>query len=354
MAKSNQTTTRAAKKAPAAPRRRKRRRGNRTLHYALMIFFLLAAGVALSLTVFFKIESVTVIGTDKYPPEEIAAASGILPGDNMFRVNAGTVKTVLVEKYPYIDFVELRRKLPHAIQLEITQCKPAGALALDGEYMLITKEGKVLERGLIFIPEEIPLIKGVEAGDKMPGERLGLDESDARKMQSRLKTIYQALAPAEDGEEKSLVEIAALEAEKNELERVLKSAQSAESAMVMLDYLFEAMNETGFQNLTNVDLSDEYNMKIVYENRLLFKLGTEAQLTDKLNFIKQIIEKDLPQDAQGIVDVSDTTKNRLIYEEMTIEEAIAGGKRRERPQKSSSELEPVDSPEPDTNTDEPS
>lgn len=315
---------RAAAAAAGARRRRARRTGKRTLHYILVFLFLAAVFVTLSLTVLFRIESVTVVGTDKYPPGEVAKNSGIAEGDNIFRVNGADVSDILTRQYPYIESVNIRRKLPNAVQLEITQCKPAAALSFGDEYLLFTRGGRVLERGLIFIPEDIPIVKGVLDSGAQPGENLTLPEGDVAKMQKRLNQVTQALTD----EEKTLVELAELRDEAVRLEAALENASSASSAMVMLDYLFKAMDETGFGSVTNVDITDGFNMKIVYENRLLFKLGTEAQLTDKLNFIKQIVEKNLTADAQGIVDVSDTTKNWLIYEEMPIEQAISGGVRR--------------------------
>lgn len=255
-------------------RRRKRHGGKKTLHYILITIFLLAAGAALSLTVFFKIESVTAVGADKYPPGEIVAASGISAGDNLFRVDVAAVKDKLMAEFPYIEEVAVRHKLPNAIQLEITQCKPAGVLSDSGEFLVITREGKVLERGLLFIPENVPLIKGIDTENVRPGGELG---------------------------------------------------ESAAAALRMLDYLFKAAEETDFGEITNVDLTDIYNMKIIYENRLLLNLGTESALVEKLNFLKEMILNQLPADAEGLINASDISRY-LIFTEMTIKEAESGKK----------------------------
>lgn len=254
--------------------RRKRRRGKKTLYYILILFFLLAAGAALSLTVFFKIESVTAVGVDKYPPDEIVAKSGIAIGDNLFRVDSAAAKDKLLAEFPYIEKISVKHKLPNAIQLEITQYKPEGALIDSGELLLITREGKVLERGVLFIPENIPLIKGIDTENAQPGKTLGDNSTDALRM---------------------------------------------------LDYLFKAAAETDFGEITNVDLTDIYNMKIIFENRLLLNLGTESALVAKLNFLKEMIQNRLPADAQGLIDASNVSRS-LIYTEMTIEEAESGKK----------------------------
>lgn len=256
-------------------RMRNLRRGNRTLHYILIITFLLAAGITLSLTVFFQIDSVTAVGTDKYPPDDIVAASGIQVGDNMFRVDSKAVTENILDKFPYIESVEVTRKLPHAIQLQLTQCVAAGALSDGGDYLIIARDGKVLERGLVFIPEDIPLIKGIKTGGAKPGDTLGDEAADALRM---------------------------------------------------LDYLFKAIDETGFGEITNVNLADPYNMKVVYENRLLINLGTESDLPAKLNFIKETIDNGISKDAQGLINASDISRS-LNYTPMSLEDALAGKKR---------------------------
>ena len=79
-------------------RRKKRRHGRYILHYILIAAFVLSVGAALSMTVFFKIEKVEVAGNTKYPPEEIIAASGIAPGQNLFRVHGDQVSEKLTQR----------------------------------------------------------------------------------------------------------------------------------------------------------------------------------------------------------------------------------------------------------------
>lgn len=291
--------TRGAKQPPAN-KRKKRRRSNRTLYYILITVILLAAGITLSLTVFFKIESVTAVGVDKYPPDDVVAKSGIQTGGNLFRVDSAAVRDKLKAEFPYIDEVELRLKLPNEIQLEVTQCKPGGALLDNGEYLIITREGKVLERGLLFIPESIPLIKGIDTGGAQPGKMLGQNSTDA---------------------------------------------------LIMLDYLYKAADETSFGEITNVDLTDIYNMKIVYENRLLLNLGTESELPAKLNFLKETIANRLPDDAEGLIDASDISRS-LIYTPMTIAEAESGKKHNEKKPRYSARTVTPDEPDEQSSEDD--
>ncbi len=263
---------------PAHRNKRRRRGGNRTLHYVLFTVVLLSVAVILSLTVLFEITLVSVSGVDKYPAEDLVRDSGVVTGENLFRVDHRAVSENLLEKYPYIDTVTVRLRPPHEIMLELTECTAAGALKEGGDYIMITADGKVLERGLLYIPENIPLILGLNTNGAQPGKILGMSEDG--------KTQDQNIA----------------------------------DALRMLEYLFAAVEETGFGMPTNVDLTDVYNMKIIHENRLLLNLGTESELVAKLHFLKNMIDEQLSKDAQGLINAEDIGA-RVIYESMPVEEA---------------------------------
>ena len=257
------------------PRGRKRRRGgNKTLYYILFTVVLLACAIILSLTVLFKVETVSVTGADKYPPEELARESGIVLGENMFRVDYNGARERLLKSHPYLETVELRLRPPHDIIIEVTQSVPAGAIAEGENSVMITRNGKVLERGLLFIPDGIPLITGINTSGVQPGELLGESSADALRM---------------------------------------------------LGYLFDSVEATGFGMPTNVNLTDIYNMQIVHENRLLLNLGTESELEAKLDFVKNMIAEQLPPNAQGIINAGNVSRE-VIFIDMPIEDARRGVK----------------------------
>jgi hypothetical protein len=260
---------------PGRPRARKRRRGgNKTLYYILFTLVLLATAIILSLTVLFEVETVSVAGADKYSPEELARESGIMIGENMFRVDYQGAKDRLLKNYPWLETVELRLRPPHEIHIEVTQSVAAGAVAEGENSVMITRNGKILERGVLFIPDDIPLVTGINTAGTQPGELLGEASADALRM---------------------------------------------------LGYLFDSVEVTGFGMPTNVNLSDIYNMQIVHENRLLLNLGTESELDAKLNFLKNMITEQLPKDAQGVIDAGNVGRE-VIYVEMPIEDARRGVK----------------------------
>ena len=248
----------------AAPRRR-RRTGKRTLHYLLLLIFMLAAGVILSLTVFFQIEDVAVIGVDKYEPDDVVEASGVQVGDNLLRLDTQRIEQEMTKAFPYIESVRVERRFPPRVELIVTQSVPQAAAVASGEVVFITLEGKILERGDLLVPPELPIVRGLSLQGAEPGTWLGGEEDPEN-----------------------------------------------EERLVMLRYLFEAAENTGFTPMTNVDVRDRLNIKIIHEARLILELGSEADLEYKLTFLRSVIENEIRPDAQALLDAANARDKQLI------------------------------------------
>ena len=140
------------RKAPAPPRRKRRRRPGkfrRALHAlsrAVLLLLLTAAAIVM-MTIFFKVNTISVEGAEKYSVEEITNALDISKGDNLYLWNKMKVQEHLLEKLPYLDSVRIRRHLPDALVLTVTECHAAAAVkAEDGSYYYISSTGKILEQ----------------------------------------------------------------------------------------------------------------------------------------------------------------------------------------------------------------
>jgi cell division protein FtsQ len=218
----------------------------------------------MSLTFLFKIESVQVIGADRYRPDEIAAVSGIGIGDNLLRLDTGAIEQKILGQFPYIETVAVKRRFPPRVELVVTRSVPSWAAFSEDEVALITKEGKLLEKGDLLVPPEIPVVRGFELEGVTPGAFIGGEEDPENAERLR-----------------------------------------------MLSYLSEAARKTGFPAITNVDLTDPLNMTIVYEARLLLVLGSESDLEYKLTFIQEVIG-DLGEEDQARIDASAAARDKQV------------------------------------------
>ncbi len=247
-------------------RLRRRRTGRQTLNHLLILIVAAAIFAVLSLTVFFKIEEIGVEGSTRYAAEEVIQASGVKPGDNLFRISAKTVtKRLLEANLSYVDMVKLKRVFPAKLVIEIIEATPLGAVDTAAGYVVIGQTGKVLELGAQTLPEGTTIVTGMYLYDPQVGRKLG-----------------EGYDPKEEAE----------------------AAEQESEGFTMLSNLVEAVEHTDFQGITMVDFTNRLNMIVVYEDRILVELGSHGDLEYKLSFVKRVIEEELDPSFQGILDAS--------------------------------------------------
>jgi len=79
------------------------------------------AAMTVGATVFFQVEQIEVSGNHRYTQEEIVAATGIVAGDNLFRMNKFAIQDRVKEEMPYIEDILIRRRLPSTITVAVEE-----------------------------------------------------------------------------------------------------------------------------------------------------------------------------------------------------------------------------------------
>lgn len=102
-------------------RRRRKSRGRFGPLFKLLCVLTVVVAVTMGATVFFQVETVAVSGNSRYTQEEVAAASGIQTGDNLFHMNKNQVARQIRETLPYIGEVSIQRSLPSTIVISVTE-----------------------------------------------------------------------------------------------------------------------------------------------------------------------------------------------------------------------------------------
>ena len=93
---------------------------------------------------FFKVDTISVSGNDRYSRETILAASGVSEGDNLFLLNKYDAAKI-TEALPYVESVRLSRKLLGTLRIDIVECSDPAGIQQDGHCWLISPEGKLSE-----------------------------------------------------------------------------------------------------------------------------------------------------------------------------------------------------------------
>lgn len=117
----------------------------RVLGRVLLTGIVLVAAVV-AMTVFFRVKNVSVEGAAQYSSEELIAGMDVKKGDNLYLWNKKRVISDLMHSFPYLESVQLRRKIPDSLVLTVTECTAAAAVQNeDNTFTYVSAGGKVLE-----------------------------------------------------------------------------------------------------------------------------------------------------------------------------------------------------------------
>lgn len=125
-------------------RQRKIRKRRIKIFIGFLVVALLITGAALSLTVLFPIDSITVTGSEKYTAEEILSAASIKKGDNLFTAKADA--GAMAKKLPYVQSVQTVRKMPGSLTLKVKDAAEYACYKADGKYFTVSRSLHVLNR----------------------------------------------------------------------------------------------------------------------------------------------------------------------------------------------------------------
>jgi cell division protein FtsQ len=126
------------------------------------VLFLIAAFI-LVCSPLFEIDKVTVEGNHLLTETEVRAASGIVPGSNIFRVQLGEAQARL-EALPLVRRAQLERRFPAEVVIIVEERQPVALLSIAGEFWEVDVEG-VPVRPKAPGWSDLPVITGVRFDD---------------------------------------------------------------------------------------------------------------------------------------------------------------------------------------------
>lgn len=226
------------------------------------IFTVIIAGAILCMTVFFKIDNIEVIGASRYSAEQIIEASAVGTEQNLFTLNEGAVAENITTTLPYVNTVTISRYLPGKITLEVSDVTVVGAVQVNGKYVVIGTNGKMLEL-VDKLPENCPLL------------------------------LCSELTKMELGES---IEYA--------------NEQQKEA----LDSFAKALQDGEIDKITKIDIRDLYNVKATYDGRIEMEFGTSSDMDFKIRFAKAVLDSGkITATQKGSLDLSLAAEYNKVY-----------------------------------------
>ncbi len=141
----------------------------------ISIALFIAAVFVSFFTSYFDLKNIKVSGIMKHSEEEIIKTSGIEMGKKLYGIKSDEAEKRILEAYPEISEVSIKKVLPAEIVIELTYETPEYYISVTGEYFTLSESLRVIERssekksleamGLIYL--ELPDIKRAVTGESL-------------------------------------------------------------------------------------------------------------------------------------------------------------------------------------------
>jgi len=267
-----------------ALRVKKMKRGRRIRLAIVIVGFFLALSVIIVPIIFFtvfRVKNVQLEGSTLYTQEEIMEASGIENGENLFFANVEKGAQAVEKNLPYADNVTIKKKLPNTLvfYVETTDCAYAVEVS-PGTYALTNSELKVLEISGV-IPENVVPIVGANPVLYDLGEKLAFNvKADAETTE----------AEVEDEE---------------------TSRPAVDQTFNLISEITTAISEYGIKDINLINISSNTNIYLIYQKRIVLRLGDSSDIDSKLSLGKRAIEDE--QNSDIVTGTVNLTVNHQAY-----------------------------------------
>ena len=293
--------------------KQKKRRGQ----ISLVLKFLCGAGVIAALTmgatVFFRVENIAVTGNSRYTQEEIVAASGIKPGDNLFHMNKFQIEGELKHGLPYLEEVSIDRQLPNGVTIGVKEWGAAAQiLPVPGAVPSAPAEEEQAVEGVAppdpagedessSEEKKETADKSADRSDEVPEEELLLPAEETWLISTggKLLEVSPAGCPAI-----LVTGLTILAPEAGTMAQVPEEEKLQLSGLVDLLETLEATER--LDRVSMIEMG-ETTLTFSYLDRFDVKLPLNADIPYKLNFLDEMVKRlneKHGEDCKGGIDLS--------------------------------------------------
>lgn len=214
------------------------------------------AMVVLSLTVFFRIDEIKIecAGELPYSEQEIIAASGISLNENILTCDADGVGDKLSKALPYIGDATVKRSLNGRVLITVELTPGCYSFSLGENIVVVDPDGKVLEHKTVQSEDVYTEIVGADLSQATPGEKVELVD---------------------------------------------------QGMFTLLDDIYTKLENAGVSGVTSIDVTDVYDVTIIYDGRITMELGDTNNIDKKLALAAMVIQRENQIDPEqyGVIDL---------------------------------------------------
>ncbi len=234
-------------------RRQKKKRKRRVFFRIFSFLFLLSiiCSIVMFMTPWFNISAIEVVGNLQLNPEALVMQSEIYQGANIFKISTSHAEKKIAAM-PYVKSVQVKRKLPNKIEINVQESHAAAYFEHMGGYAVFDEDGRALEI-MSAPPTGCIQIVGCELKEFLPGSKIGID--------------------------------------------------SGEKFDIIVLYIGELEKTEFFSGVNLLDLTNTVDIRFQFENRLTVFCGDVQGLDRKLLTFAEIAYNQLSPNARGEIDL---------------------------------------------------
>ena len=159
---------------------KKKKRIKLMLKFTALLIIIIAGIIFALVSPIFNIKEINVSNNNQINTETIISLSQLNLGQNIFKFNKNKVNKN-IKTNAYIESVEIKRKLPNKVQIQIEERKQEYNVEFLNGYAYINNQGYILQ-----ISEEkqaLPTIQGISTPDEQIVEGNRLNSEDLEKLE---------------------------------------------------------------------------------------------------------------------------------------------------------------------------
>lgn len=233
------------------------------------------------ISIFFRVEYVTVSGVDKYTPYMIQQAAEIKEGDALLGLSDARIGGKITSALPYVEEVRVSIQLPDTVHIEITELDVVYSIRDDQDaWWLITADGRVVTTADNATAGTYTKVEGVRLSDPISGGQAEAADVNTGFMVE--DPVTGTMVPQFESGDSRLA-----------------------AALSILQYLEDNVI---IGEVASVDVTDLTDLELWYGQRFQVKLGDTTELGYKIRCMNAAINGEDGLDAHdsGILDISFT------------------------------------------------
>lgn len=235
---------------------RRKKKHRPPLFYIFILLLAVVITVVVIINTVFKINTVVVKGNTIYDSTQIEATSQIVEGDNYFFINKAQAIEQIESTYSYLEGTKIEYQMFSTVVIRVEDAKPYFAIETETGTALLSQNFKVLEYPAQVVPDGIPLVSGLDVQSMAQGKTLEFADLAAEQKKEALETVIAA------------------------------------------------MTEQGLTAVNTVDISNLYDIRMLYDNRVIILFGGKSKAEKKARALDRAINTDFPSPQIVRIDCS--------------------------------------------------